>query len=325
MASVTCLPSELVMEIMSRVPGKSVARFRSVSKQFRSILSDSCLLRLHHKRSRDSLFTLRALKVKEVRGRFGYYCSVSNKANGLVHEFKLNLYSPRVRMLTCYHQLLCFTCETDIYLCDPLNKELKKLPGSTVSKRCFDESKDNECLVSFGFVDGAKKQYKVVKWPRDLDENRTRRLPSGLITTWKKFDLMFEILNVNILEHGRLKVSGWSRHSRPCPYLLQLSSQVHVNGVIYWTTSDFQIVSFSLEDETFSTLDAKPPCFRGPQETRSFTLSGTHGSLWMIDYSVPSLIMEVWKMEDSGWARIHVIDLGGSHHLADKDLGKVEC
>ncbi|CAA7043164.1 unnamed protein product [Microthlaspi erraticum] len=339
MASVTYLPSELVMEIMSRVPGKSVARFRSVSKQFRSLLSDSCLLRLHHTRSRDSLFTVRAVNdirpLKDVCGGFGhsfdtyttYYFSVTNKANGLVHEFTLNFYSPRVRMLTCYHQLLCFTCETDIYLCDPLNKELKKLPGSTVSKRCFDESKDNECLVSFGFVDGAKKQYKVVKWPRDLDENRTRRLPSGLITTWKKFDLMFEILNVNILEHGRLKVSGWSRHSRPCPYLLQLSSQVHVNGVIYWTTSDFQIVSFSLEDETFSTLDAKPPCFRGPQETRSFTLSGTHGSLWMImlDYSVPpSRIMEVWKMEDSGWARIHAVHLGGSHHPADKDLGKVE-
>lgn len=312
MASVIYLPSELVMEIMSRVPGKSLARFRSVSKQFRSLLSDSCFLRLHHTRSRNSLFTIRALRESHYST---YYFSVTNKANGLVHEFTLNFDSARVRMLSCYHQLLCFICETDIYLCDPVNKELKKLPDSTVTKWCFDKSKDNESLVSFGFVDAKQQQYKVIKWPLDLDENRTRKLPGGLITTWKKVDLKFEILNIDILEDGRLKVSGWKRHRRPCPYLLKLSSQVHVNGFLYWTTSDFQIVSFSLQDETFSTLDAKPACFRldprGSQDSRFFTLSGSHGSLWMIDYT--SRVMEIWKMEDSGWARIHAIDLGGSH------------
>ncbi|VVA95064.1 unnamed protein product [Arabis nemorensis] len=195
-------------------------------------------------------------------------------------------------MLSCYHQLLCFASDTGIHLCDPVNKELNKSPESTLSPWCFNSS-DGECLVSFGFVD-AKNQYKVIKWPQDLEENRTRRLPSGLITTWKKVDLKFEVLNMDIAEDGHLKVSSWRRLRRPCPYLLQLSSRVHVNGFIYWTTSDFQIVSFSLQDETFSTLNLKPPCFRldtqGSQHksSRFFTLSGSRGNLWMIDYHVLS-------------------------------------
>lgn len=44
------LPKELVMEIMSRAPSKSLARFRSVSKQFKSLLSDPCFHRLYHSR-----------------------------------------------------------------------------------------------------------------------------------------------------------------------------------------------------------------------------------------------------------------------------------
>lgn len=57
---------------------------------------------------------------------------------------------------------------------------------------------------------------------------------------------------MDIVEDGRLH--------RPCPNLLQLSSKVQVNGFIYWTNSDnLQIVSFSLQDESFSTLNLKPP------------------------------------------------------------------
>ncbi|KAG7593874.1 F-box domain [Arabidopsis thaliana x Arabidopsis arenosa] len=335
------LPSDVVMEIMSRVPGKSLARFRLVSKQFRSLLSDPCFLRLHHSRSRDSLFTLTAFS-NELSNlyklRYKFY--VTNKANGLIHKFTEDFSTHRrpkanglpigeftedyrthkssIRMLSSHHQLLCFVCEGGIHLCDPLNKELKNLPNPTFS-RCCNFNKPGDCLVSFGFVD-ATMQYKVIKWPHDLDENRTRRLPSGLITVWKKVnELKFEVLNIDIVEDGRLKVSPWRLRRRLCPYLLQLSSQVHVNGYIYWTTSDFQIVSFSLQDETFSAINPKPPCFsldtQGSKKSSYFTLSGRRGNLWMVDYDVPSQIMEIWKMEDrrGGWANIHKINLKGTH------------
>ncbi|VVA95157.1 unnamed protein product [Arabis nemorensis] len=303
---------------MSRVPGKSLARFRLVSKQFRSLFSDPCFLSLHHNHSRDSLFTITALEQK--------YTTESDFSvdfpdrGGSLHA---RLYWPSNQNVEFSQPALIFASETGIHLCDPVNKELKRLPDSTLSTWCFDIS-NYECLVSFGFVD-ATKQYKVVKWPQDLEENRTRRLLSGLITTWMKVDLKFEVLNIDIVEDGRLKVSRWRRLHRPCPYLLQLSSRVHVNGFIYWT-SDFQIVSFSLQDETFSTLNLKPPCFRldtqGSQKSRLFTLSGSRGNLWMIDYQVPSQIMEIWKMEECAWAKIHKIDLKGNHPY--KNDGKVE-
>ncbi|EOA34599.1 hypothetical protein CARUB_v10022157mg [Capsella rubella] len=321
------LPSDLVMDIMSRVPGKSLARFRSVSKKIRSLLSHTSFLRLHHSRSRDFLFTLKALKQER---RYYYHVKynffVTNKSNGLIHEFMVVFAGHRFRTLSSHHQLLCFVCESGIHLYDPVNKELKNLPEPWFSPWCFNKS--DECLVSFGFVD-ATMQYKVVKWPHDLDEDRTRRLPSGLITTWKKVDLKFEVLNMDIMEDGRLNVSRWRRLRRPCPYLLQLSSQVHVNGFIYWTTSDFQIVSFSLQDEAFSTINPKPPCFRldiqGTKKTRFFTLSGIRGNLWMIDDDVRSQIMEIWKMDETasgGWAKMHKIDLGGTN--PNKNDGKVQ-
>lgn len=335
------LPNDLLTEIMSRVPAKSLARFRSVSKQFKSLLSDHCFLRLHQNRLRDSLFAISIhnpspnshidLNAFCHKSRDTYMKKynfiVTNKANGLVHEFTIMFGSRTFRMLSSHHKLLCFVCDCGIYLCDPMNKQIKYLHDSPWSPRCFNLS--DECLVSFGFVE-ATMQYKVVKWPHDLDEDRTRRLPSGLITTWKKVnELKFEVLNIDIVEDGRLKVSPWRRLNILCPYLLQLSSQVHVNGFIYWTTSDFQIVSFSLQDETFSTVNPKPPCFRldtqGSKTSCFFTLSGSRGNLWMIDNDVPSQIMEIWKMDESqdgGWAKIHKIDLGGTH--TNGNDGKVQ-
>lgn len=330
----------VVTEIMSRVPGKSLARFRSVSKQFRSLLSDPYFLRLHHSRSRDSLFTLKACqKIKVVSAVAAlndprnlwtkrYNFQVTNKGL-LVHDFTLDFIGLRIKLLSCQHQLLCVACSTGIHLYDPLNNVLKKLPDSPSSPWCFNRS-HQECVVSFGFVDAAM-QYKVVKWPHDLDENRTRRLPNGLVTTWKKVNqLKFEILNIdiNVEDGGRLIVSPWRMLKMQCPYLLQLSSQVHVNGFIYWTTADFQIVSFSLQDETFSTLNPKPPCFhldtQGSQKSSFFTLCGSRGNLWMVDYDVSSQIMEIWKMVESGWAKIHKIDLGGTRPNKRNGDGKVQ-
>lgn len=308
------LPIDLVMEIMSRAPGKSLARFRSVSKQFKSLLSDPCFLRLHHSRSRDSLFTIAVHRSRlgELWRKFNqirYNFFVTNKANGLVHKFT-EIGGPRFRMLSSHHQLLCFVSEAGIHLCDPVNKEFKKLPDPPSSLNFFIS---NECLVSFGFIE-ATMQYKVVKWPYNLEEK-----------CLKVNELKFEVLNIDIVEDGRLKVSPWRMLQRPCPYLLQLSSQVHVNGFIYWITSDFQIVSFSLQDETFSTLDPKPMCFRlDPEGSKKyhFSLSGSRGNLWMIYYDVLSKIMEIWKMEEScdGWDKIYKIDLRGTHPKNDVEV-----
>ncbi|CAL9240173.1 unnamed protein product, partial [Arabidopsis halleri] len=56
------------------------------------------------------------------------------------------------------------------------------------------------------------------------------QVASGHITTWKKCNrLEFEVLNIDIVENGRLKVSPWRRHRSPYVpifynYLLRFTS-----------------------------------------------------------------------------------------------------
>ncbi|CAA7042595.1 unnamed protein product [Microthlaspi erraticum] len=55
------LPSEVILKILSLLPGKTLPKLRLVSKQFNSIISEPYFLRLHHRFALNSFYTLTAI------------------------------------------------------------------------------------------------------------------------------------------------------------------------------------------------------------------------------------------------------------------------
>ncbi|EFH65302.1 hypothetical protein ARALYDRAFT_895449 [Arabidopsis lyrata subsp. lyrata] len=52
------LPPEIILKILSFLPGKTLQQLRLVSKQFNSLISEPYLLRLHHRHALNSFSIL---------------------------------------------------------------------------------------------------------------------------------------------------------------------------------------------------------------------------------------------------------------------------
>lgn len=308
MFSCSFLPPEVIIRILSFLPGKILPRLRLVSKQFNSIISEPFFLRLHHSHALNSPSILTAF-------------TVSSKS--LVAELKLLRYTKpnqtaltafwaslfeehyhehtqkpitksflgdRVRVLSSNHQLICFVSAKEHFLFDPINQktlEISQSPSASSSS-----SRD-----SFGFVPSTL-QYKIIRF----------LLPYHPICKFETLTL--SIKGRNYKHH--LEISPWRSQETECPYLLQPYPPVHADGFLYWTTKEppTRIVTFSLEHEKFSVLPP-PPCFED-NPSHDFSLCGIRGKLLAVDFDALEPNMEIWMMSGSNgsaWVKTHRIDL----------------
>ncbi|KAL1206378.1 F-box/kelch-repeat protein [Cardamine amara subsp. amara] len=309
------LPPEVFLKIFSLLPGKTLTKLRSVSKQFNSLISDPYLLRLHHHHALNASSILTAftsfdgsltveLKLFLFTKPNKTSLAVLNARKAFwIDHFKLTYHDneqtlkpitkgflgQRVRVFSSNHQFLCFVSDKEHLLFDPINQKILEIPQSS-------SSSSSPSDISFGFVSSTL-QYKIIRF----------FLP--YYPTCK-----FEILTLTITGRNynhHLEISPWKSQEQQCPYLLQPFPPVHADGFLYWTTKNVpKIVSFSLEQEKFSVLPP-PPCFED-NPNHGFSLCGIRGNLWVVDYNSLAPNMEVWMMSGSNgsaWIKTHSIGL----------------
>ncbi|VVB02784.1 unnamed protein product [Arabis nemorensis] len=303
------LPPEVILIILSFLPGKTLPKLRLLSKQFNSIISEPYFLHLHHRFSLNSFSILTAftslrssLTVELQLFLFTKPKDTSRAALNALAAFRTSLtvvpnhkhpvtkrfLGDRVRVFSSNHQFLCFVSDKEHFLFDPINQKTLELPKSS--------SFSSPNVISFGFVSSTL-QYKIIRF----------FLPYNPICK-------FEVLTISITGKNykhHLEISPWKSQEQQCPYLLQPYPPVHANGFIYWTTKHVpKIVSFSLEQEKFSLLPP-PPCFE-ENPNHDFSLCGIRGNLWVIDYNSLEPSMEIWMMNGSNgsaWVKTHRIGL----------------
>ncbi|XP_010539106.1 PREDICTED: F-box protein At3g07870-like [Tarenaya hassleriana] len=283
------IPYDLIFEILSYLPSKTLMRFRTVSKKFNSLITDPRFSRLHHRRSRDRLFALSAISKHRGSDSLDLRIFLTDENNETIHEFTRCFYKDRVnRIIGSNHQLLCFVLDNSLSLYDPINRDFLELPSPSPRRVRSPHS------VSFGFVDSTM-QYKVIRWYLSHGSN-----------------LVFEVLTLTVTRGCRLEISPWRLSEKHCPYLLRHSSPpVHVDEYVYWRSYDSQIVSFSLPDETFSVL-SRPPCLSTKNQrlenVREFMLYGIRGKLWLVDCDNLEQAVDIWTRSDersSNWIKVH--------------------
>ncbi|CAN8275635.1 unnamed protein product [Cochlearia groenlandica] len=318
MSSSYFFPQEVILKILSFIPGKTLPKLRLVSKLFNSIISESYFLDLHHRQTLKSLsiltaftafrssqtvelkllFLTKSSKETALAALTAFRTSIIINPNFLLDHQTLKpitkkFLGDRVRVLSSNHQLLCFVSDKEYFLYNPNTQKTLELPYSSTFS-----SLNPKVVISFGFVSSTL-QYKLIRF----------FLPYNPLCE-------FETLTITITSKTythHLKISPWKLQEQECPYSLQPYPPVHAEGFLYWTTKHApKIVSFSLDQEKFSVLSHQPPCFE-QNPNHDFSLCGIRGDLRVVDYDSLGPNMEIWLMSgyngSYSWAKTHHIEL----------------
>lgn len=244
MAAANYIPEDLIINILLRLPVKSLFRFRTVSKSWLSLISDPSLvdlhlglapesLLIHASKSRYALFNCSYQSISfnsgievpyfeggiVLDGRVGGLCVVGS-CNGIVCAAVNNdiLFGLQINHCPYYP----FNNPIYIYLWNPATKQSKLLPPPLCS-----DIKGVSISLGFGF-DLIANDFKVV---------RIAQYPKT-----KKVLVIVYSANMNL----------WKPiESRPTIYPFFFTHDVCIRGVLYWTTLKDGIIRYDLNNEVF--------------------------------------------------------------------------
>ncbi|KAK1291316.1 putative F-box protein [Acorus calamus] len=235
------LLEEILLEILSKLPVKSLLRFKSVSKSWHSLISDPRLAELnllhHRSRPREALdVAMYAYIIDAQAWRLRSYKLVGDEITRVGPDpFDTGEIQDDTQIMFCDEQildgtrimycegLLCFVRFHRFHVCNPTTGEMESLPG-IVSDTFYPED--------FGFgYDPMRKEYKVVRRrPCNRDGRRVFR---------------FQVFT---LGGG----GGW-RYLVQTIDLVRSVTSVCLDGVIHWISRS-KLVTFNVGDECLGEI-----------------------------------------------------------------------
>ncbi|CAI9103381.1 OLC1v1001847C1 [Oldenlandia corymbosa var. corymbosa] len=218
------LSPELVQEILSYLPAKSLMRFKSVCRSWRSIILDPPFARSHNRRGSSPRFLISSIFRFPGSDIDFFNVNLEDQRISVDHTF----HGHQQRGIICSNQvngLVCFYYSDDhpSYLHNIATRETVQLPAPS-------KGEDYRHSFHLGF-DPVTKLYKLVK--------------INCLLEYQHYSINCEILT---LGDG----SPWRTIDSP-PWKLLLSRCECYNGVLCWDEDpeDSRIVGFDLSNERF--------------------------------------------------------------------------
>ncbi|OIT22602.1 PREDICTED: F-box protein At1g53790-like [Nicotiana attenuata] len=281
-AEMIMLSKDVMMDIFSRLPAKTLCRLRCVCKEWRSLISDPFFKSLHRARSslKPSLLLLQEKCCSTSTTRVSM-SSVDFDGN---HNFDFTFtLDSHVYFMPSKWELICFLSSKGkgFYVCNPSTQELVKLPTS--SRATLDG-------IAFGYIE-ERNEYVLVN-------------------------------NFNVCEVMRwtdgccLKNHSWKVLDAKYPYTLSWFG-VLVENTFYWIRYGDKhdniesIISFDLEKEDFGTVVLPKGTF---DVDGLWSLAELKGMLWLFGSPEDISTMDIWVLKDSKsymWVKEYTIDLAG--------------
>ncbi|GMI70328.1 hypothetical protein like AT3G06240 [Hibiscus trionum] len=289
----TEVPEVLVLEILSKLPVKSLTRFRCVCKPWSSSFQTPHFITKHH---RNNLNVLLKRCNGNTHGDIHYFSQLSTEKG---HNFsvKQNIHLPFFE--NCWYApvvdgpcngILCLHDHDKAALWNPSTREFKILPQSSVQRPPLVDSTSFGCF-GFGF-DPRTDDYKVVRFVTNyFEENEDE----GLMAFWSHQVELYSLRNDSWKE-----ISVPEVHAYGSPLFNN-----YINGFYYWQAirdSDYLILAFDMVDEKFSTLPL--PQFGGTLAQYYLQLLDFNGLLGAIFYPREGTdkSFDLWVMNGS-WTK----------------------
>ncbi|XP_057792516.1 F-box/kelch-repeat protein At3g06240-like [Salvia miltiorrhiza] len=304
-------PADLWIEILIKLPVKSLIRFTAVSKSWRSLITspnfnsvhlsnakNRALLRRYDKHDKHEHYHLLEFAAKN--GAFGINsCSE--------FEFPLKSQIGYFRIVGSCDGLVCLTDDFFLYPSQPVILWNPSVRNRVILPQAITNPKGPHIVVlGFGVANGV---YKVVR----------------LVYCRKPDDYGFGVppqAEIFSLGAGRWrKVWGFDIKLRILEFMW---CQVLLNGVVHWLgyepidddhSSRSSILAFEIDNEVFG--EVMLPDLLAKEAVNSLCLFASEGSLALVKYSSASEIeaCDVWIMKEYGvkksWMKLYRIDLAG--------------
>ncbi|KAK8510450.1 hypothetical protein V6N13_100473 [Hibiscus sabdariffa] len=296
----TEVPEILVLEILSKLPVKSLTRFRCVCKFWSSSFQTPLFINKHHLNnlSKNNL-NLLLQRCHGPNGEIHYFSQLSTE-KGQNFMVKQNIHLPICEDYSTdpivhgpCNGILCFDAEFKIGLWNPSTRQFKIFPKSSIERPPSADSTSFECL-GFGY-DSLTDDYKVIRFVSNSFEY--------------EFDGMsFYSHTIVQVDLYSLKSNSWKELPDPgvgAWYAFTFNN--YINGFYYWPATEASghvILSFDMVNERFSTLPL--PEFDGGLAQNYLELVDFKGSLGAIVYPREGTLksVHVWVMSGS-WTKQH--------------------
>ncbi|XP_076944666.1 putative F-box protein At1g32420 [Bidens hawaiensis] len=237
-------PSDIIEEIVLRLPIKSILRFRSVSKPWLSRISDQSFSKLHFTRATAAHRTALFIAACSVSGRKLHLFSAAHDGGPVTHLMSLDFYPGVITEVQHLNGLICFAlCKLpdyfhshNVFVVNPSTRNIYKLPASD----SYALDKGHASVYLFGF-DESRNEHKIL--------------------------LIRKLFEIDALEFMIFSLSNysWRRIDAEPPtgfsldgfcFGFYLSYNVCLNSVVHrMLTHSFDILAFDLRTEKFSIIN----------------------------------------------------------------------
>ncbi|KMT17808.1 hypothetical protein BVRB_2g033470 [Beta vulgaris subsp. vulgaris] len=323
------LHQEIIVDILTRLPTKSIGRFRCVSKKWKSLLSQPHFIKTqlnrtkHLPREEESLIlfsdeseSLYSTQLKNADSLSEEITASASKFCLDDHRFDSETFYRN--MASCDGLILVKDEEDKLVLANPTTKETKVLPCSPYAL----DPRASFTMYGLGY-DSVSDDYKVVTI--SYHDAVTVLADEEADDSEDETDCTEMYVNVYSVRHG-----NWKRaESSPYDHAVgHHASGVCVDGYIYWLasiSSDFSsvIAAFDLGEEVFS--EVPPPSSVDCKEFVFYQLVALEGYLCMFspnrDSEIDFWVMKEYDVEES-WTKVTIINPAESEFRPLCMLGK---
>ncbi|XP_073144165.1 F-box protein CPR1-like [Henckelia pumila] len=273
------LPREIIVDILCRLPVKSLKRFRAVARWWCFQIDSQDFVKLHLHRSLASNSNRNL-----ILGGLALY-SVDLDSLDKAHVIKPPFYYQSVDSITnSCNGLVVVTSEPPV-LWNPFSRYYKVLPDAAVERQ---NDEDSYCKVAYGFgYDSANDVYKIV---------RVEEVRSSMSHVW-----IYSKAKIYCTKSNSWKVID--NFPYPLPFL-RGNWRVHVNGSLHTLVENLdhlrscefvKIMAFNIESEEHSeVMMPKGVRFRGVNAS----LDVLGGSLCIVSANTSGVV--IWMMKEYG-------------------------
>ncbi|XP_019158827.1 PREDICTED: putative F-box protein At3g52320 [Ipomoea nil] len=263
-ALLSFLPQEILVEIVSKLPAKSLVRFKCVSKFFYSLVIDHSFADLHRNWSLTHPSRMRILILYPVLWRdrnftnFNWYYTINyseeNQGNLQANRLQYFDHNPnlfrKVYLSSSLNGLICF-CRFSDRRDDIAIHNLSTRQRIPLPSNChYDGSFKMNAFGLLGFDSGSRR-YKVLK-----SVEFTTRRPGGSEVSVKHW-----VFTVGVDKSWRKIHSSPYYHPYNGFNTHFYSTSIHIDGVIYSLNSlnkDGDIIAFDVRTENFRAIPPPP-------------------------------------------------------------------
>ncbi|CAL5425394.1 unnamed protein product [Camellia sinensis] len=285
------LPLDIVFDIFSRIPIKSLLQSRSVSKLWCHIIDDPFLANMHlTKTIEEPIMLLLSYPTLKRKNMSFHFVRESNRTLKAIENPIAKLDINECSLEGSCHGLLSFSYNKKqcFVLFNPLRNKFLELPLPTTTLQAVPG------VVSCGLgFDSSTRAYKLVR------------------VVYQELDLKV----LSRVELYSLGMSEWKEIVEVPPYPTQ-GKAVFAHGFLHWLVSPFfthensesMIVSFNIENEKFHMTPH--PNFHS-KDLDLFQLLDLNGNLGMVDRSCHTKI-DIWVLkgwEKKEWVKEYRIDI----------------